>query len=200
MPLIRPFTFIETGLGIGRAALMIDNFIKPLGGHAFTMLAGVSGTPSAFVPGRLGHQWMAVRTDSKKKATTLDDLAGRVHVPNRVRGEGLRYRRAGHDDRCHRRACFERSNLESRRSVDGRRTKMKRVKQILTITLNPTIDMSSSVDNVFPEHKLRCGSAFYEPGGGGLNVARAIHQLGGNARALHFCGGPTGDILRALLE
>ena len=77
---------------------------------------------------------------------------------------------------------------------------MTRLKQILTITLNPTIDMSSSVENVFPEHKLRCGSAFYEPGGGGLNVARAIHQLGGNARALHFCGGPTGDILRALLD
>lgn len=77
---------------------------------------------------------------------------------------------------------------------------MTRTKEILTITLNPTIDMSSSVENVFPEHKLRCGSAFYEPGGGGLNVARAIHQLGGIARALHFCGGPTGDILRALLD
>jgi 6-phosphofructokinase 2 len=77
---------------------------------------------------------------------------------------------------------------------------MTRNKQILTITLNPTIDMSSSVENVFPEHKLRCGSAVYEPGGGGLNVARAIHQLGGTARALHFCGGPMGDVLRALLD
>jgi 6-phosphofructokinase 2 len=74
------------------------------------------------------------------------------------------------------------------------------MKQILTITLNPTIDMSSSVENVFPEHKLRCGPACSEPGGGGLNVARAIHNLGGQARALHFCGGPTGIVLRALLD
>ena len=74
------------------------------------------------------------------------------------------------------------------------------MKQILTLTLNPTIDMSSSVENVFPEHKLRCGPACNEPGGGGLNVARAIHKLGGHARALHFCGGPTGIVLRALLD
>ena len=74
------------------------------------------------------------------------------------------------------------------------------MKEILTLTLNPTIDLSSSVENVFPEHKLRCGPACNEPGGGGLNVARAIHKLGGEARALHFCGGPTGNILRALLD
>jgi 6-phosphofructokinase 2 len=74
------------------------------------------------------------------------------------------------------------------------------MKQILTLTLNPTIDLSSSVENVFPEHKLRCGPARNEPGGGGLNVARAIHRLGGHARALHFCGGPTGIVLRALLD
>ena len=75
------------------------------------------------------------------------------------------------------------------------------MKQILTLTLNPTIDMSSSVENVLPEHKLRCGPACNEPGGGGLNVARAIHKLGGHARALHFlCGGPTGIVLRALLD
>lgn len=74
------------------------------------------------------------------------------------------------------------------------------MKQILTLTLNPTIDLSSSVENVFPEHKLRCGPVCNEPGGGGINVARAIRHLGGQCRALHFCGGPTGDVLRALLD
>ena len=34
------------------------------------------------------------------------------------------------------------------------------------LTLNPTIDMSSSVENVFPEHKLRCAPVLNEPGGG----------------------------------
>ena len=74
------------------------------------------------------------------------------------------------------------------------------MKTILTLTLNPAIDMSSSVENVFPEHKLRCGPARNEPGGGGINVARAIRHLGGQCRALHFCGGPMGDVLRALLD
>ena len=70
----------RNGVPIGRAALKIDNPTQPLGGHAFTMLAGVSETASAFVPGRPGHQWMAVKTDSKKNDTTLDDLARRVRV------------------------------------------------------------------------------------------------------------------------
>ena len=74
------------------------------------------------------------------------------------------------------------------------------MKTILTLTLNPAIDMSSSVENVFPEHKLRCGPVLNEPGGGGINVARAIQHLGGQCRALHFCGGPTGNVLRALLD
>ena len=74
------------------------------------------------------------------------------------------------------------------------------MKTILTLTLNPAIDMSSSVENVFPEHKLRCGPVLNEPGGGGINVARAIQHLGGQSRALHFCGGPTGAVLRALLD
>lgn len=82
----------------------------------------------------------------------------------------------------------------------GARARGFAMKEILTLTLNPTIDLSSSVENVFPEHKLRCGPACNEPGGGGLNVARAIHKLGGQARALHFCGGPTANILRALLD
>jgi 6-phosphofructokinase 2 len=72
--------------------------------------------------------------------------------------------------------------------------------RILTLTLNPTIDTSSSVENVFPEHKLRCATPCLEPGGGGLNVSRAIKKLGGESRALHCCGGPTGDALRGLLE
>jgi 6-phosphofructokinase 2 len=74
------------------------------------------------------------------------------------------------------------------------------MKNILTITMNPTIDVSSSVPNVFPEHKLRCGPVRHEPGGGGINVSRAIKKLGGDSIAFHFCGGPTGDILRTLLD
>ena len=69
----------RNGIPIGRAALRIDNPAEPLGSRAYTMLAGVAGTASAFVPGRPAHQWMTVKTDSRENAS-LRDLARRVHV------------------------------------------------------------------------------------------------------------------------
>jgi 1-phosphofructokinase len=50
------------------------------------------------------------------------------------------------------------------------------------------------------EEKLRCDSPTREPGGGGINVARAIHRLGGAAQALYTSGGAIGHILQALLD
>ena len=63
---------------------------------------------------------------------------------------------------------------------------------ILTLTMNPCIDKSSRVDNVVPERKLRCRRPRYEPGGGGINVSRAIGRLGGKSVALYLAGGSTG--------
>lgn len=74
------------------------------------------------------------------------------------------------------------------------------MKPILTLTVNPAIDLSSSVENVFPEHKLRCGATRHDPGGGGINVARAIRKLGGESVALYCAGGPSGAVLGCLLE
>lgn len=73
------------------------------------------------------------------------------------------------------------------------------MKPIITLTLNPTIDASASVANVFPDHKLRCGDVRHDPGGGGINVARVIHRLGGECLALLCTGGPHGVMLGALL-
>ena len=70
---------------------------------------------------------------------------------------------------------------------------------IVTLTMNPAIDVSASVDYVIPDDKLRCGSPTYEPGGGGINVARAIRKLGGDALALFPAGGPAGELLGELL-
>ena len=44
---------------------------------------------------------------------------------------------------------------------------------ILTITLNPCIDKSSTVEKMKPESKLRCAEVVNEPGGGGINVSKA---------------------------
>jgi 6-phosphofructokinase 2 len=71
---------------------------------------------------------------------------------------------------------------------------------IVTLTMNPAIDVSASVDYVTPDHKLRCGAPTYEPGGGGINVARAIRRLGGEATAFFPAGGPAGALLATLLD
>ena len=41
--------------------------------------------------------------------------------------------------------------------------------------------------------KLHCTAPVMEPGGGGINVARAIKKLGGNATAIFPIGGYTGN-------
>lgn len=74
------------------------------------------------------------------------------------------------------------------------------MKTIATLTVNPTIDKSTQVDRVVPEKKLRCEAPRREPGGGGINVSRAIHRLGGISTTLYLAGGPTGDMLEGLLE
>ena len=55
---------------------------------------------------------------------------------------------------------------------------------ILTVTLNPAIDLETTTPEIVPGEKLRCTDPRRDPGGGGLNVARAITQLGGQAVAL----------------
>lgn len=71
---------------------------------------------------------------------------------------------------------------------------------IVTLTMNPAIDKNSSVDTVVPERKLRCSSPTYEPGGGGMNVTRAISRLGGDSVAVYPAGGPTGEMLEGLMQ
>jgi len=66
--------------------------------------------------------------------------------------------------------------------------------------MNPAIDKSAGVNQIEPEKKLRCQELGLTPGGGGINVARAIHNLSGEARAIYPAGGLTGDMLEQLLE
>lgn len=73
-------------------------------------------------------------------------------------------------------------------------------RKIVTLTLNPTVDKNCSVEQVVAERKLRCGRPTYHPGGGGINVARAITELGGEVAAYWPCGGAIGELLRQLLD
>ena len=71
--------------------------------------------------------------------------------------------------------------------------------QIVTITFNPSIDKSAAVPELIPEKKLSCTEPRFEPGGGGINVARAIKKLGGEATAIYPSGGYTGKFFNDLL-
>jgi 6-phosphofructokinase 2 len=71
---------------------------------------------------------------------------------------------------------------------------------ILTLTLNPAVDLSTRTAKIEPAHKLRCAAAQVHAGGGGINVARVIARLGGPVTALYPAGGPTGERLGRLLD
>ncbi|MGL6211718.1 MAG: 1-phosphofructokinase family hexose kinase [Paracoccaceae bacterium] len=71
---------------------------------------------------------------------------------------------------------------------------------VITLTLNPALDMSTQVPNLIPDQKLRCSEPLLDPGGGGLNVSRAIQALGGDSLALVALGGLTGDRLAGLIR
>lgn len=74
------------------------------------------------------------------------------------------------------------------------------MKKILTLTLNPALDKNITVLKLVPEKKLLCTSVTIEPGGGGINVSRAIQKLGGNSEAVYLAGGFTGNEFSALLS
>jgi 6-phosphofructokinase 2 len=72
--------------------------------------------------------------------------------------------------------------------------------QIVTLTMNPALDIATATDRVVPTHKLRCETPRYDPGGGGINVARATHALGGEALAIFPAGGAAGEMIQHLLH
>jgi len=74
------------------------------------------------------------------------------------------------------------------------------MKKIVTLTINPALDVSTSVEKVIPDRKMRCSKAEREPGGGGINVSRAIKRLGGRSTAVFPAGGETGKLFQSLLD
>lgn len=63
--------------------------------------------------------------------------------------------------------------------------------KIYTLTLAPSLDSATQTPQIYPEGKLRCSAPVFEPGGGGINVARAVTFLGGKATAIFPVGGAT---------
>lgn len=70
---------------------------------------------------------------------------------------------------------------------------------LITLTLNPALDLATCTDHVAPTHKLRCGPAQRFAGGGGINVARVLHRLGADVQAWALTGGAAGAQVQKLL-
>ena len=71
---------------------------------------------------------------------------------------------------------------------------------IVTLTINPAVDIFVNVGRVEPVRKLRCSAPKRDPGGGGINVARVVHRLGGDVAAIYPIGGAIGKLLQRLVE
>jgi 6-phosphofructokinase 2 len=71
--------------------------------------------------------------------------------------------------------------------------------EILTVTMNPAIDIATRIARLTSGRKLRCDEPRLDPGGGGVNVSRAIKELGGKSTSFIAVGGMTGDLLVQLL-
>ncbi len=70
---------------------------------------------------------------------------------------------------------------------------------IVTLTMNPALDITTDADVVRPTDKVRCAGVRYDPGGGGVNVAQVAYNLGASVTAVFPSGGATGDIYGDLL-
>jgi 6-phosphofructokinase 2 len=71
---------------------------------------------------------------------------------------------------------------------------------LVTLTLNPALDIAADADAVVPTHKVRMHHQHADPGGGGINVARVIHELGGDVMAVMAAGGASGRVLEEMLD
>ena len=70
---------------------------------------------------------------------------------------------------------------------------------ILTLTVNPALDKSTTFKGLIAEQKIRCSLPNYDAGGGGINVSKAIQRLGGNSLCIFTSGGSSGKKLERLI-
>ncbi|HXH73464.1 MAG TPA: 1-phosphofructokinase family hexose kinase [Bacteriovoracaceae bacterium] len=71
---------------------------------------------------------------------------------------------------------------------------------ITTITFNPALDISGTVDNLIPNEKSYVYGEIQTPGGNGINAAIIATRLGAKVTASGLIGGPNGDVIMELLD
>jgi 6-phosphofructokinase 2 len=71
---------------------------------------------------------------------------------------------------------------------------------IATVTLNPSLDRTITVDGLVVDETNRWTSTRLYAGGKGIDVSRAIHEMGGKTVAYGFVGGVAGRTVEILLD
>src|SRR5688572_3473500 len=71
---------------------------------------------------------------------------------------------------------------------------------ILTLTPNPSLDLLFETDQLVWDDANRMADPRRRPGGQGINVARAVRVLGGDAQVLTLLGGSTGAEIESMLK
>lgn len=84
--------------------------------------------------------------------------------------------------------------------MNARTPGVEAINSITTLTMNPSVDVFVKTDRLRNDSKSRCEIQARESGGGGINIARNLHNLGVRVTAVFPAGGSNGDILEGILE
>ncbi|MFK5950064.1 MAG: 1-phosphofructokinase family hexose kinase [Methylococcales bacterium] len=71
---------------------------------------------------------------------------------------------------------------------------------IVSLSLNPAIDLTYEINDLQHDQKTRAISSHYDPGGTGINVGRALEKLGANSFTCCIIAGKMGEFLHAMLN
>lgn len=71
---------------------------------------------------------------------------------------------------------------------------------ILSLTMNPALDISGVVEKLVPNEKSYVTDEIRTAGGNGINAATIASRLGSQARCTGFLGGSTGEEIKSLLD
>ena len=71
---------------------------------------------------------------------------------------------------------------------------------IVTLTLNPSVDVTYELETLVDDRKVHADAYRYDPGGNGVNVARALSRLQVPAHACFVAAGEVGQMLQRLLQ
>ena len=70
---------------------------------------------------------------------------------------------------------------------------------VAVLALNPAGDISYEIPQLMANQKVRAAKTYYHPGGNGINVARALTELGLHVKCCSALGGKGGELVLRLL-